>query len=239
MHPAVHREASYKDSDALRTHCNRRPPPCHPHLPPSCCVIVCVIVSGVPPRRIWLELIKLCKAEALAPGSWPHALKLSYHLGLLPHLFPWLQQQQQQQQQNNTTTTTSSSSADTLDPFGHGVTRHPGPAAVSSSSSSSSSSGVGGGSSNSAAKAVLVAERLSKLWQQQQQQQQHAGVGTAAAAGGLPLPLLVAATVHPSAEGFVRAEPFVSDHAWITHPYHTAHTSMTSVASRATYHIMS
>jgi tRNA nucleotidyltransferase/poly(A) polymerase len=45
----------------------------------------------LPPRRIWLELNKLHKAETKAPGScWPKALKLSYALGLLPCLFPWL-----------------------------------------------------------------------------------------------------------------------------------------------------
>jgi hypothetical protein len=44
----------------------------------------------VPPRRIWLELRKLAACDAEAPGTWGRALALCYHLGLLPHLFPWL-----------------------------------------------------------------------------------------------------------------------------------------------------
>ena len=52
----------------------------------------CSPSPSLPPRRIWLELNKLQKAETKAPGScWPKALKLSYHLGLLQYLFPWLQ----------------------------------------------------------------------------------------------------------------------------------------------------
>ncbi|KAF8058132.1 pcnB [Scenedesmus sp. PABB004] len=53
---------------------------------------LCSVAHGQPPRRIWLELRKLHRAEAdgSAPGAWPRALKLAFHLGLLPHLFPWL-----------------------------------------------------------------------------------------------------------------------------------------------------
>jgi hypothetical protein len=51
----------------------------------------------VPPRRIWLELRKLAAAEARSPGSWPKTLKLCYHLGLLPHVFPWMQHTQAEQ----------------------------------------------------------------------------------------------------------------------------------------------
>lgn len=188
-------------------------PPLHSPRTPS------THTAGVPPRRIWLELRKLCKAEAQQPGAWPHALKLSYHLGLLSHMFPWLQQQQQQQRGHGANNSGSSRAGGVLDPFGHGVST------VGSDSSSSSSGGVGGSSEgsstsvsvggSSAAKAVLVAERLSKLWRQQQQQQQRqqrptvddAGVGEGFI---IPLPLLVAATVHPSVEAYAHAEPHVS-----------------------------
>jgi hypothetical protein len=96
-------------------------------------------------------------------------------------------QQQQQQQQ----------SAALIDPFGYGVS-------LPGSKGSSNGGGGGGGGVSSGGKAVLVAERLSKLWQQQQQQE------AGGAAEGIPLPLLVAATVHPSAESFAAAEPYVS-----------------------------
>ena len=46
---------------------------------------------GMPPRRIWLELRKLHRAEQQQPGNWCRSLKLCYHLGLLQHLFPWMQ----------------------------------------------------------------------------------------------------------------------------------------------------
>lgn len=44
----------------------------------------------MPPRRIWLELRKLAAAEQAQGGSWAKSLALAHHLGLLPHLFPWL-----------------------------------------------------------------------------------------------------------------------------------------------------
>jgi tRNA nucleotidyltransferase/poly(A) polymerase len=40
-----------------------------------------------------LELRKLHRAEQQQPGTWARSLKLCYHLGLLQHLFPWLQPQ--------------------------------------------------------------------------------------------------------------------------------------------------
>ncbi|WIA33574.1 hypothetical protein OEZ86_006698 [Tetradesmus obliquus] len=55
---------------------------------------LCSVQQGLPPRRIWLELRKLHRAELQQPGTWVRSLKLAYHLGLLQHLFPWLQQQQ-------------------------------------------------------------------------------------------------------------------------------------------------
>lgn len=57
------------------------------------------VCPGVPPRRIWLELKKLNAAEALQPGVWAKTVKLAYHLGLLPHLFPWLKGNDATQQQ--------------------------------------------------------------------------------------------------------------------------------------------
>lgn len=53
----------------------------------SCCP------PGLPPRRIWLELRKLHQAEQQQPGSWCRSMRLAYHLGLLHHIFPWLQDQ--------------------------------------------------------------------------------------------------------------------------------------------------
>lgn len=51
---------------------------------------VCLQLTGLPPRRLWLELHKLNKAEAGAPGTWAAAMKLAYHLGLLRAMMPWL-----------------------------------------------------------------------------------------------------------------------------------------------------
>ncbi|KAI8474864.1 MAG: hypothetical protein J3K34DRAFT_517939 [Monoraphidium minutum] len=49
----------------------------------------CSVDYGLPPRRIWLELRKLAALDGKLPGSWARCLALAYHLGLLPHLFPW------------------------------------------------------------------------------------------------------------------------------------------------------
>jgi hypothetical protein len=51
---------------------------------------VASIATGMPPRRVWLELRKLAAMDEKLPGSWTKALVLAYHLGLLQHLFPWL-----------------------------------------------------------------------------------------------------------------------------------------------------
>jgi hypothetical protein len=138
-----------------------------------------------------LELRKLAKAEAQQPGSWPHALKLSFHLGLLPHLFPWLAQQQR------SSSSLTAGRQQVIDPFGHGVSA-PGVSSSIGDSSGASSHGSTPG------KAVVVAERLSKLWQQQQQQL------VAGDVEGIPMSLLVAATVNPSPESYAHAQPYVS-----------------------------
>jgi hypothetical protein len=143
-----------------------------------------------------LELRKLAKAEAQQPGSWPQALKLSFHLGLLPHLFPWLAQQQRNSSSSSSSRTAGKQQV--IDIFGHGVSK-PGVSSSIGDSSGASSHGSTPG------KAVVVAERLSKLWQQQQQQQLAAGD-----VEGMPMSLLVAATVNPSPESYAHAQPYVS-----------------------------
>jgi hypothetical protein len=87
-------------------------------------------------------------------------------------------------------------------------------AGAGSNGSSGSSSAAGAGSNGSSSvsspsKAVLVAERLSKLWQQQQQR-----LGSVAG-DSIPLPLLVAATVYPSVECYAVAKPYVSSEAGV------------------------
>lgn len=142
--------------------------------------------AGVPTRRVWLELRKLAKAEAQRPGAWPSALKLSYHLGLLPHVFPWLQPRGQP---------TSNRRIPGVDPYGQSRLTLP---AVRSSSNDSSSD-------QSPSKAVAVAKQLSTLWVEQQKQHQ----GEAGVTGDMPLCLLVAATIHPSKEGYAQADTWV------------------------------
>jgi hypothetical protein len=54
-------------------------------------LLLLLLPPGLPARRIWLELRKLSRAEQVSPGSWWRALQLSYHLGLLGHVLPWVQ----------------------------------------------------------------------------------------------------------------------------------------------------
>jgi hypothetical protein len=112
-----------------------------------------MIETGVPWRRIWLELRKLQAAEQRDPGVWPRSLLLAHHLGVLPHLLPWL------------------AAANCTAPLAAAPAQQ---------------------------QAVRVASRLCAWWRAQPD----------LGGGAPPLPLLVAATVHPTVAdlGFAREQ---------------------------------
>ncbi|GBF92126.1 hypothetical protein Rsub_04473 [Raphidocelis subcapitata] len=153
----------------------------------------CSVEEGVPARRIWLELRKLAALDEKLPGSWSKCLALAYHLGLLPHLFPWLR--------GGGAAAAQQAVLASARLCGAGGGGGGGGGGQSSVGSDVGESGGGGGGQSRGDDGGIGSGGGGG--------EQRSGDDGGGESGGVPLELRVAALVHPSSSRAVYEMPFV------------------------------